>query len=168
LSVGDGFADGLAYDACGFVHGNVALAVEFLDGTGGKVAGDEASGGVVGDVFSGDPGHGGVGGHCAGQGAGSAERRQAEEKILHEIGGTQVQDVEAGDAVELLFLIMQADDGAGAVCVLRADAAEVDGEGHTSLKDCGGEEIGDAVLMGAQVGLREVFGENEIGCVRAC
>ena len=44
-----------------------------------------------------------------------------------------MKDIQTGNAVQLLFQVVQADDGAGAFRLLRADAAEGDDIGTPEL-----------------------------------
>ena len=73
-----------------------------------------------------------------------------------------MKDVESRDAIEFLLLIVQTDDGAGALGMLRADGAEIHDEGNTGVGNSGGVGIGDAVLVGAQIRMAEIFGEDEV------
>ena len=46
--------------------------------------------------------------------------------------------------------------------MLRADGAEIHDEGNTGVGNGGGVGIGDAVLVGAQIRMAEIFGEDEV------
>ena len=101
----------------------------------------------------------------AGKRSHRAQRRDAHEKIFHEIARAQVQDVEARDAIQLLLHVVQANDGTRFLRVLRADAAERDDIGNACICDRRGVGIRNAFLMGAQVLLRNILGDHEIdGC----
>ena len=62
-----------------------------------------------------------------------------------------MQDVEARDAIQFLFQIVQADDGAGLFRVLRADAAEIDDVGHARFATAAAKESDTTLLIGAQI-----------------
>ena len=70
--------------------------------------------------------------------------------------------MESRDAIEFLLVLVQPNDGAGALGMLRADGAEIHDEGNTGVGDSGGVGIGDAVLVGAQIRMGEIFGEDEV------
>ena len=78
-----------------------------------------------------------------------------------------MQHVETDDAIELLFLIVQADDGPRLFRVLRANAAEIDDVRHARFLDCSGEGIGNSFLMIAQILVRNIFRQHEIDSCRA-
>jgi hypothetical protein len=59
--------------------------------------------------------------------------------------------VEARDLVQLLFLIVQADNWSSAFCVLRTDAAQINRESHARFCCRSSEAIGNPVLVAAQV-----------------
>jgi len=71
-----------------------------------------------------------------------------------------MQDVQSRNRVELLFEIVESDDGAGSLQVLCAEAAESNDVFDARCLDGCGVRVADAVLVGAKV-LDLHIGRNE-------
>src|ERR1019366_9682584 len=83
------------------------------------------------------------------------------QRVLHEISGTQVENVGAIDLVELLFQVMETENRPRAAGLVGSDAAERNHVLDSGVSNGSRDRVAGALLKGAEIVAAGVGGRSE-------
>src|SRR6185312_8553474 len=143
-----GFADGFSENSGDFAVAYVALSLQLVNLTAGKIEPRQRVSGELADVPRGDQRKLEFRAQWTGDRSHLRDGVSLSQCIFHKIGGANMQDIESGNLIEPFFEVVQADDRSSLVWPISADTAERNHVLHAVLFDRGGKGLNDLFCAG--------------------